>query len=138
MKLTITLAQRGVLWAIMLFTAAPALAFADVYVIVNPALNLTADDIKNIYTGEKELAESTKIRPQDNSSAREEFLKKVLQLDVAKYESLWTKKSFRDGINPPTVRATDAEVIAFVKSNPGAIGYITTAPPSDVTVLKKF
>ena len=26
MKLTITLVQRGVLWAIMLFTAAPALA----------------------------------------------------------------------------------------------------------------
>jgi ABC-type phosphate transport system substrate-binding protein len=138
MKLTITLAQRGVLWAVMLFTAAPALAFADVYVIVNPGLKLTADDIKNIYTGEKELAESTKIRPQDNSAAREEFLKKVLQLDVAKYESLWTKKSFRDGINPPTVRASDAEVIAFVKSNPGAIGYVTTAPPSDVTVLKKF
>jgi ABC-type phosphate transport system substrate-binding protein len=138
MKLTITLVQRGVLWAIMLFTAAPALAFADVYVIVNPSLNLTADDIKNIYTGEKELAESTKIRPQDNSAAREEFLKKVLGLDFAKYESMWTKKSFRDGINPPTVRASDAEVIAFVKSNPGAIGYVTTAPPSDVTVLKKF
>jgi ABC-type phosphate transport system substrate-binding protein len=138
MKLTITLAQRGMLWALMLFTAAPALAFADVYVIVNPGLNLTADDIKNIYTGEKELAESTKIRPQDNSAAREEFLKKVLQLDVAKYESMWTKKSFRDGINPPTVRASDAEVIAYVKSNPGAIGYVTTAPPSDVTVLKKF
>jgi ABC-type phosphate transport system substrate-binding protein len=138
MKLTITLAQRGMLWAVMLLTAAPALAFADVYVIVNPSLNLTADDIKNIYTGEKELAESTKIRPQDNSAAREEFLRKVLQLDVAKYESMWTKKSFRDGINPPTVRASDAEVIAFVKSNPGAIGYVTTAPPSDVTVLKKF
>jgi ABC-type phosphate transport system substrate-binding protein len=138
MKLTISLAQRGVLWAVMLFTAAPALAFADVYVIVYPGLNLTADDIKNIYTGEKELAESTKIRPQDNSSAREEFLKKVLQLDAAKYESLWTKKSFRDGINPPTVRASDAEVIAYVKSNPGAIGYVTTAPPGDVTVLKKF
>jgi ABC-type phosphate transport system substrate-binding protein len=138
MKLTITLAQRGLLWAVMLLTAAPALAFADVYVIVNPSLNLTADDIKNIYTGEKELAESTKIRPQDNSAAREEFLRKVLQLDVAKYESMWTKKSFRDGINPPTVRASDAEVIAFVKSNPGAIGYVTTAPPSDVTVLKKF
>ena len=138
MKRTITHAQRGLLWAVMLFTAAPALAFADVYVIVHPGLNLSADDIKNIYTGEKELAESTKIRPQDNSAAREEFLRKVLQLDVAKYESMWTKKSFRDGINPPTVRASDAEVIAFVKSNPGAIGYVTTAPPSDVTVLKKF
>jgi ABC-type phosphate transport system substrate-binding protein len=138
MKLTITLAQRGMLWAVMVFTAAPALAFADVYVIVNPGLNLSADDIKNIYTGEKELAESTKIRPQDNSAAREEFLKKVLQLDAAKYESMWTKKSFRDGINPPTVRASDAEVIAYVKSNPGAIGYVTSAPPSDVTVLKKF
>jgi hypothetical protein len=138
MKLTITLAQRGALWAVMLFTAAPALAFADVYIIMYPGMNLTADDIKNIYTGEKELAESTKIKPQDNSAAKEEFLKKVLQLDATKYESMWTKKSFRDGINPPTVRASDAEVIAFVKSTPGAIGYITTAPPSDVTVLKKF
>jgi ABC-type phosphate transport system substrate-binding protein len=138
MKPTITLAQRGALWAVMLFTAAPALAFADVYIIMNPGMNLTAADIKNIYTGEKELAESTKIKPQDNSAAKEEFLKKVLQLDATKYESLWTKKSFRDGINPPTVRASDAEVIAFVKSTPGAIGYVTTAPPSDVTVLKKF
>jgi ABC-type phosphate transport system substrate-binding protein len=138
MKLTITLAQRGALWAVMLFTAAPALAFADVYIIMNPGMNLTADDIKNIYTGEKELAESTKIKPQDNSAAKEEFLKKVLQLDATKYESMWTKKSFRDGINPPTVRASDAEVIAFVKSTPGAIGYIATVPPSDVTVLKKF
>jgi ABC-type phosphate transport system substrate-binding protein len=138
MKLTITLAQRGALWAVMLFTAAPALAFADVYIIMSPGMSLTADDIKNIYTGEKELAESTKIKPQDNSAAKEEFLKKVLQLDATKYESLWTKKSFRDGINPPTVRASDAEVIAYVKATRGAIGYVTTAPPSDVTVLKKF
>lgn len=134
----ITLAQQGALWAIMLLAAAPALAYADVYVIMNAGLNLTAEDIKNIYTGEKELAESTKIKPQDNSAARDEFLKKVLQLDANKYESLWTKKSFRDGVNPPTVRASDAEVIAFVKSTPGAIGYVTAAPPSDVTVLKKF
>lgn len=138
MKPTITLARQAAMWALMLLTAAPALAFADVYVIMSPGLNLTADDIKNIYTGEKELAEATKIKPQDNSAAKEEFLKKVLQLDASKYESLWTKKSFRDGVNPPTVRASDAEVIAFVKSNPGAIGYITAPPPSDVTVLKKF
>jgi hypothetical protein len=138
MKLPIALALQGAFWTLMALSTAPALAFADIYVITSPGLNLTVNDIRNIYTGEKELAESTKIKPLDNNAAKDEFLKKVLQLDAGKYESLWTKKSFRDGINPPAVRASDAEVIAFVKSTPGAIGYVTGIPPSDVTVLKKF
>jgi hypothetical protein len=129
---------RGVIAAGALLSSLPSVTLADIYVIVNPGLTLTADDIRSVYTGEKELAGATKIKPLDNAAAKGEFLSKVLQLDAVKYDGLWTKKSFRDGINPPAVKANDEEVIAAVKSAAGAIGYVSSAPPAGVTVLKKY
>jgi hypothetical protein len=113
-------------------------ALADIYVIVNSTLTVAAGDIRAIYTGEKELAGSVRIRPLDNHAAESEFLSKVLLLNAGRYESLWVKKCFRDGMLPPAVKATDEEVIAYVKSTPGAIGYVMTAPPAGVVVLEKF
>jgi hypothetical protein len=138
MKTTLTYLLRSAVLTLMLVAVAPAITFADVYVITHSGMAIAADDIKSVYIGEKELADSIKIKPQDNTAVRDEFLRKVLQLDAVKYDSLWTKKSFRDGINPPMVKANDAEVIAYVRATPGAIGYISVAPPSDVTVVKKF
>ena len=121
-----------------LATAVPAISLADVYVIANSSATVSAGDIKDIFLGEKQLSGSTKLVPVDNSAAQAEFLTKVLQLDSAKYDSLWTKKSFRDGVNPPAVKASDADVINAVKASPGGVGYITSAPPAGVTVVKKF
>lgn len=137
MTATPSQALRAAAVAALLCVLSPA-AFADIYVIVNPRLTLNAEDIKGIYTGEKQLAGSIKITPLDNSSAKMEFLSKVLQLDPVKYDALWIKKSFRDGINPPIVKATDEEVIAIVRSTAGTIGYVSSAPPDGVVVLKKF
>lgn len=119
-------------------TAVPATSEADVYVIANPTATVTAGDIKDIFLGEKQLSGSTKLAPVDNSAAQPEFLAKVMQLDPVKYDSLWTKKSFRDGVNPPALKATDADVVNAVKASPGGVGYITSAPPPGVTVVKKF
>lgn len=113
-------------------------AWADIYVICNPGAALTADDIKNIFTGEKELAGSVKLRVYDNAAVKDEFLGKVLQIDAARYDSLWTKKSFRDGVTPPTVKNNDEEILATVKSTPGAVGYVKAPPPGGVSVLKVF
>jgi ABC-type phosphate transport system substrate-binding protein len=135
---TVTKVLRAVVAASALLCALPSLALADIYVIVNSGLTVTTDDIKGIYTGDKLLAGATKIKPLDNSAAKNEFLSKVLQLDAVRYDALWTKKSFRDGINPPAVKASDEEVVAVVKSTAGAIGYISSTPPVGVTVLKKF
>jgi hypothetical protein len=52
-----------------------------------------------------------------------------------KYSSAWTKKSFRDGLTPPAMKSGDAEVIDFVKRNPGAVGYVSSAP-SGVNVAR--
>jgi ABC-type phosphate transport system substrate-binding protein len=135
MNITTASALRSMLIGIGLLLVYPAAAHGDVYVIVNPSIKLSAEDIRNIYTGEMDLAGGTRIRVYDNSAARNEFLSKVLQIDATKYDALWTKKSFRDGATPPTVKSSDDDVIATVKSTPGAIGYISAAPPAGVTTL---
>ena len=117
--------------------AGPATASADIYLICNPSLTLSADDARDVYIGEKQLAGSVKLAPFDNSAAQNEFLAKVLHMDAAKYSTLWTKKGFREGLNAPAVKSSDLEVVANVKANPGGVGYVT-APPSGVTVIRKY
>ncbi len=117
---------------------APSLALADVYVVASNDLALSADDVKNVYIGEKQLAGGTKIVALDNASAKAEFLEKVVKLDAAKYESLWTKKSFRDGVNPPASKSSDADILAALKSGPGVVGYLSSAPPAGVKLIEKL
>jgi hypothetical protein len=131
-------ARCMIIAAAAVISAWPSLALADIYVIINSTLTVAADDIKRIYTGDKEFVGATKIKPLDNHAAAGEFLSKVLLLNAGRYESLWTMKRYRDGLMPPAVKATDDEVIAYVQSTPGAIGYVVSAPPSGVVVLKKF
>ena len=109
----------------------------DVFVIANNAVTLTADEIKDVYLGEKQIAGGTKLVPLDNASLQKDFLEKVVKLDAAKYGSVWTKKGFRDGLTAPAVKNSDAEVIAVVKATAGAVGYVSAAP-AGVKVIQKF
>jgi ABC-type phosphate transport system substrate-binding protein len=109
----------------------------DIYVIANANVTLTADEIREVFVGDKQSAGGTKLTPMDNSAAQADFLAKVVKVDSSKYASIWAKKGFREGINPPPVRGSDLEVVAAVKSTPGAVGYVTKAP-ADVKVLQKY
>jgi len=124
--------------AAVLIGALPVASHADGMVIANSSLNLSAGDIKDIYTGEKQLAGSTKLVPVDNAAAQADFLSKVLKMDNTKYQTSWTKKSFRDGLTAPAVKTTDAEVVEFVKRSPGGVGYVSGGAPSGVTVVTKY
>jgi ABC-type phosphate transport system substrate-binding protein len=93
-------------------------------VISNASLSLTPDEIRDVFLGEKLLVHGLRLVPVDNGVVQEEFLSKILQTDVQKYYARWTRKSFHEGISPPALKGSDAEVIAFVKATPGAIGYI--------------
>lgn len=112
-------------------------AFADVFVIAHPSVQITANDIREVFLGDKQFAGSVKLIPIDNGAAQEHFLSKVLKLDGPKYNSMWTKKSFREGLNPPAVKSGDAEVVEFVKKTPGAVGYLG-GPPAGVNVVQKY
>jgi len=107
--------------------AGGALARADdLFVICDPRAPLTLADVHDLFLGEKQFAGALKLVPIDNSAAQAVFLEKVLKMDSAKYSITWTKKSFRDGINPPLVTGSDAEALAYVKRTPGACSDVTT------------
>lgn len=127
---------KMILLSAMLALAAFA-ARAEVVVIANSGTAVTQADLRDVFTGEKQFVGSTKLIAVDNSAAQGEFLSKALKMDKDKYSSVWTKKGFRDGMNPPSVKSGDAEVIDFVKRTPGAVGYVSSSP-AGVTVVGKF
>jgi ABC-type phosphate transport system substrate-binding protein len=114
--------------------AAPALAGE---IIAHPSVSLSAEEIKELYQGDKQLAGSLKLVPVENASQQADFLTKVLQSDAAKYTARWTKKGFREGLTAPASKGSDAEVIAFIKATPGAVGYVGSGGGA-VKVLHKY
>ena len=122
-----------------LLSAGSAVAMpADLFVVCNPNVSLRADDVRDVYIGEKSFAGSARLVPADNASAQAAFLEKVVKVTIERYTSLWTKKSFRDGANPPAVKINDAEAIAYVRATPGACSYVQSVPPTGVSVVAKY
>ena len=121
--------------AILFLLAFQSANAADLVVITNPDISIASSDIKDVFLGEKQFAGSTKLVVVDNASAQGSFLSKFMNMDTAKYNGIWTKKSFRDGLTAPAVKSGDAEVIEYIKRTPGAIGYVSTKP-SGVKVVQ--
>ena len=117
---------------------APVAAAADVFVITHPGTDISAADVREVFLGDKQFAGVVKLVPVDNAAVQPDFLTKVVKFDAAKYAAAWTKKSFRDGLNPPATRGSDAEIVAYVRQTPGAIGYVSTSPPGNVKLVQKF
>ncbi|MDB5858042.1 MAG: phosphate transporter substrate-binding protein [Ramlibacter sp.] len=128
---------KQLLAAALLGAGLCAPAAADIYVIANAALALSPEEVRDAYLGDKQIAGGTKLVPLDNAAQQKEFLERALKIDAAKYNSIWIKKGFRDGLNAPAVKAGDAEVIAAVKATPGAVGYVSAAP-KDLKVIAKY
>ena len=106
-------------------------------VIAHPGVVLNSEEIRDVFLGEKQFIGNLKLVPVDNQSLQAEFLSKVLQSDERKYAARWTRKSFREGLAAPAVKGSDAEVASFVRSTPGAIGYVNASTPG-VKVLETF
>jgi len=123
--------------AASLVALAPSARAGDVYVIANSGTQVIQADVREIFLGEKTLAGAVKLAPVDNAAAQDDFLAKVMKMEASKYTASWTKKTFRDGVSPPPIKGGDAEVIQFVKTTPGGVGYVTTSP-AGVTVVGKF
>ncbi len=108
-----------------------------IYVIAHPGLKVTEKDVRAIYLGEKELADGITLIPLDNASEQRVFLAVALKFELTKYNAFWTKKSFRDALNPPAMRASDLDVIQTVIRNAGAIGYVRH-PAAGVTIVARY
>jgi hypothetical protein len=124
-------------WLLVLLGLQVAQA-ADLYVICNPGVTLAASDVRDVFMGDKQFAGSVKLLPADNSAAQGVFLSKALNMDAGKYSVTWTKKSFREGVNPPPVKGSDAEAYEYVKRTPGACSYVVTQPPPGVVTVATY
>ena len=109
----------------------------DVYVVAHASVNLTPDEVREVFLGDKQFAGSVKLAPVENASLQGDFQAKVLKVDAARYASIWSKKGFREGLTPPPARATDADVLSAIKANPGTLGYVSKPTP-EVKVIQKY
>ena len=69
------------------------------------------------------------ILPVDQSvrsQVRRSFSGDVLMQGIPEVQIYWQRR-MSQGVTPPPVKATDEEVVAFVASTPGAIGYVSPA-----------
>lgn len=71
-------------------------------------------------------ADGVPIEPVERSLTsplRAAFSRKVLGRSTTEVQVYWSK-AMRDGVRPPIVKGSDEDVIAFVSSTSGAIGYV--------------
>ncbi len=120
---------------LLLLAFSGAASAADLYVICHPGVKLLATDVRDMFLGEKQFAGSVMLQPADNNAAQPVFLEKILNMGADKYATAWTKKSFRDGLNPPPVKGTDAEAVDYVRRTSGACSYVSTLPGPGVVLI---
>ena len=101
-------------------------------VIVNPgngASEMSAADVAKLFLKrDVKFADGRAAQPVDQpktSAVRAAFSKGVLEKPVTAIESYWSQQVFAGREVPPAVKPNDDAVIAFVRDNPGAIGYVS-------------
>jgi ABC-type phosphate transport system substrate-binding protein len=73
----------------------------------------------------------------DVTSVRDDFSRAIHGKPTAAVKSYWNQQIFSGREVPPVEKGSDADVLAFVRSTPGAIGYISdTAAADGVHVLR--
>jgi ABC-type phosphate transport system substrate-binding protein len=71
------------------------------------------------------------------SATREAFSREVLQRSVDAVSAYWRQQIFSGRAVPPPEKRTDAEAVAFVEGNEGAIGYVSEgADVGDAKVVR--
>lgn len=125
---TILLALVGFIGAASWHEAARA---ADYKVIVNNAngkSSLAKKELVQLFMKKTpQWSDGTPVVAVDQtekSTVRERFTQEIHGKSVSAVKSYWQQQIFSGRDVPPVEKSSDAQVIAFVKQNPGAIGYV--------------
>ena len=101
----------------------------------NPVKSLTADELSKLFV--KKVVKwnnGVAVAPVDQvakSATRAAFTAAVHGKEVSAIVAFWQQQIFSGGAIPPPEKATDAAVIAYVRSNAGAIGYISAGAAAE-------
>lgn len=140
-----TLLSLVVFAALWLTATAPSAAAADFKLVVNaanPVTTLSVSLVQRLFLRKDTRWQSgDAVEPIDQSpkqAVRESFTRQVHGKDVGAVKSYWQMQVFSGRATPPPEVVSDADVLAFVRTHPGAIGYVSsTASTGDgVNVVK--
>jgi ABC-type phosphate transport system substrate-binding protein len=121
--------------ALVALGGAPAAAQASRYILIvnprNPIGRLSSSEVSNIFLGKKQAWDiNGKIEPvlpldqPADSPVRALFSQRVLRRTVSEAESYWRQELYA-GRNVPPPQQTEIDAIATVRSQIGAIAYVS-------------
>jgi ABC-type phosphate transport system substrate-binding protein len=132
--------RLAVLFGVLLALAAPGPAAAEgTYKVVvnhhNRQTSMSRKDLSAIFLRRRaQWPDGTTAWPVnliESARARVDFTRDVHGRTVATVRNYWLQMLFSGRGVPPIEKATDQEVLDYVKSHPGAVGYVSVGAPTD-------
>lgn len=128
----------GILWASP-GQAGGLLVIASAQV---PDATISTEQLADIYMLKKTFwTDKTQVVPvnrEASSPVREKFSEAIFKLSPQELAEYWNRLRFQ-GKLPPLVQTSDQAVLGFVRSVPGAIGYVDASQaPADVKILMRL
>lgn len=139
---------RQFFWILYLGLAGGILpdARAELVVIVNVragVATMTRAEIANLFFGRsRQFFNGQEAQPVDlaeNHADRARFYQGLVNKDLAQVDIYWSRQIFSGSMQPPQRVATPEEVLKWVISHPGGIGYVdATRVDARVRVVHEF
>jgi ABC-type phosphate transport system substrate-binding protein len=106
----------------------------------NPVVSLSAKEASDLLMSKtNRWPDNTPVKPVDQSTTspvRVAFTRDVHGKKIDAVVNYWQQVIFSGRGLPPPAKTSDQEVLAYVKANPGAIGYVSLeAPVAGVKVV---
>jgi len=131
--------------ALLLLPQGGATQDAGFKVVVSPDRSVTSlarrDVARMFLKRTTSWPDGSAIAPVDQSSrspVRLSFTDEILKVEglakMSAVENYWQQQIFSGRGSPPPIKGSDDEVVAFVATTPGAIGYVSAS--ADVKTLK--
>lgn len=106
--------------------------------VANTATQIQRSALLAIFMGEMtSWSDGKAIAPVDHSMrspVRAAFSEKILGKPAMSVQIHWLRKVSAEHVNPPPAKPSDAEVVAYVRANSGAVGYVAADFALDETV----
>ena len=107
---------------------APAQEFTIIVNSANPVTTMSKEEVAKIFlkkTGTWESGESVApVELPATTRTREPFARVILGKSLPQVKSYWQQQIFSGRAVPPPEKQTESDVVAFVRANANAIGYI--------------
>ena len=130
--------KRALVFALSLLLWTAAAEAGQFKTIVNRSVStdaLTKQQVSDLFlkktTRWPDGSAAAPVDQPDTSSVRDSFSNDILGKPVSAIKSYWNKQIFSGRDLPPLEKKSDAEVVEYVRSTPGAIGYVAEGTATD-------